>query len=424
MVREAIPKGKEVKEMDEEKKQKRPRGTGSIFRPKWRDPKTEKLMEASIYWIKYFRDGKPYRESSHSDKITVAERLLKKRQGEIAEGKLPGIYFDKVTFGELAEDFLTDYRINGKDTLSKAERSVKYLKEFFGGMKATGITTAKVKTYIEKRMKAELSNASINRELAALKRMFHLGAQCTPPKVNLIPYIPMLKESNIRKGFFEHGEYLAVREALPEDLKPIITFAYHSGWRKAEILGLTWDKVDLEQGTVRLDPGETKNEKGRTLYMNEELLNEMHNLQSERRLGCPYLFHREGIQIKGFRKAWDSACIKAGLWEPLRDDNRDVVVVRNKKGEEKIVKVPTKIFHDFRRTAIRDMIRSGTPERVAMEISGHKTRSVFDRYNIVSEQDLKEAANRKQAYHEKQDSTVEIKKRGEVVSFQKAQGEI
>ena len=232
----------------------------------------------SIYWIKYYRHGKPYRESTHSVMITKAQRLLKKREGEITEGKLPGIYFDRVTFNELAEDFLTDYRINGKDTLSKAERSVKYLREFFGDMKATDVTTDRVRTYIQERMEAEMSNGSINRELAALKRMFHLGAECTPPKVNLIPYIPMLKESNVRKGFFEYGEYLALKEALPEYLKPIVTFAYHSGWRKAEILDLTWERVDLEQGTVRLDPGETKNEEGRTLYMNEELLNEINFL--------------------------------------------------------------------------------------------------------------------------------------------------
>jgi hypothetical protein len=100
-----------------------------------------------IYWIKYYRHGKPYRESSHSDKITKAQKLLKKREGEISEGKLPGICFEKVTFDDLAKDLLTDYRINGKDTIAKAERSVKYLKEFFGGMKATEITTDKVKAY-------------------------------------------------------------------------------------------------------------------------------------------------------------------------------------------------------------------------------------------------------------------------------------
>ena len=365
----------------------------------------------SVFWVKYYRHGKPYRESSKSDKITVAERILKKREGEIAEGKLPGICFDRVTFSQLAEDFITDYRINGKDTLSKAERSVKYLKWFFGDMRATEITTDKIKSYIEKRMGMGLSNASINRELAALKRMFHLGAQCTPPRVNLVPYIPMLKESNVRKGFFEPGQYQAVKDALPEELKPVVAFAYHSGWRKAEILGLTWDRVDLKEGLVSLDPGETKNEEGRILYLNEELLNEMHNLQSERRLGCPYVFHRDGQPIKDFRGSWDTACIKAGLFEVVRDD----------EGNE--TKAPTKIFHDFRRTAIRDMVRSGVQERVAMRISGHKTRSVFDRYNIVSNQDLKEAARKKQAYHESQKVEVIVQKRGEIISFQQAENE-
>jgi len=161
---------------------------------------------SEIYWIKYYRHGKPYRESSHSDMITKAQKLLKKREGEIAEGKLSWVNFEKVTFDDLAKDLLTDYRVNGKDTIAKAERSVKYLKEFFGGTKAPDITTDKVKAYIGKRMKKGLSNASINGGLAALKRMFHLASECTPPKVSVIPYIPMLKESNVRKGFFEPGQ--------------------------------------------------------------------------------------------------------------------------------------------------------------------------------------------------------------------------
>ncbi len=93
-----------------------------------------------------------------------------------------------------------------------------------------------MKAYIDNRMNEGLSNASINRELAALKRMFHLAAQCTPSKVSMIPYIPMLKESNVRKGFFELEEYKALKEVLPEELRPVVTFAYHSGWRKEEIL--------------------------------------------------------------------------------------------------------------------------------------------------------------------------------------------
>lgn len=371
---------------------------GSIYKRKWKDKATGKWIEGDVWWLKYYRHGKPYRESSKTDKITDAQRLLRKREGEISEGKLPGVYFDKVIFDELAEAFLTDYRINGRDSLYHAERYVRKLKETFGGMRVTNITTDKVKTYIEKRMEAGLSHASINRELAALKRIFHLAAECTPPKVSMIPHFPMLKESNVRKGFFEQNEYLAVKSALPDDLRPVIAFGYYSGWRKTEILGLTWPNVDIKEGTARLEPGETKNEEGRVLYMEEELMKEMRTLFSKRRLDCPYVFHREGKRIKSFQKAWYSACKKVGL-----------------KG---------RLFHDFRRTAIRDMVRSGVSERVAMKISGHKTRSTFERYNIVSDQDLREAAIKKQVYHESRNTRIETdQKRGEIIPFKQAQHE-
>jgi integrase len=127
--------------------------------------------------------------------------------------------------------------------------------------------------------------------------------------------------------------------------------------------------------------------------------------------------------IKGFRKAWGKACIEAGFFEVLKNEDGTPVIVKDKKGNEKVVKVPTRIFHDFRRTAVRDMVRSGVPERVVMTISGHKTRSVFDRYNIVSDQDLKEASRKKQAYHERQRANQETldQRRGEIIPFQQVQ---
>jgi integrase len=189
-----------------------------------------------------------------------------------------------------------------------------------------------------------------------------------------------------------------MRNALPEDLKPLVTFAYHSGWRKSEILKLTWDKVDLKQGIVRLDPGETKNDEARTLYMDEELLKEMRVLHSKRRLGCPYVFHRDGMPVWDFRDSWDSACAQA--------------------------KVEGKFFHDFRRTAIRNMVRAAVPERVAMKVSGHKTRSVFDRYNIVSDEDLREAAKRHQAYLDRQAvSPTEAVEKCQVIPLKQVQNE-
>ena len=334
------------------------------------------------YWIKYYRHGKQFAESTHTDKLEVAKRMLKKREGEIADGKMPGICFEKISFDELARDLITDYRINKRKSQERADFAVKHLTVFFGGIRVVNITTASVKEYIDKQMQSGLSNASINRELAALKRMLHLGARTTPPKVGHMPYIPMLQESNTRKGFFEYKDFLSLRNALPAYLKPVVTFAYHTGWRRAEILNLTWDKVDLKEGVVRLDPGETKNNEGRMLYLNEELLKELQSLQKKRRLGFPYVFHRDGHRIKDYRDAWRSACKKIGL--QVKDHNNKMA--------------PAKLFHDFRRTAVRNMVRAGVHERVAMAISGHLTRSVFDRYNIINQDDLKEATQKQERY--------------------------
>ncbi len=332
---------------------------GSIYRRK----------NSKFWWIKYSKRGKAFFESSGSEKRTVAEKILKLREGEIAQGKLPGVVFERVLFDELAEDFKTDYKVNEKDTLKKAERNVGYLVKAFGGMRATDITTAAIKQYIAKRMEDGMSNATINRELAALKRMFRLAIKCTPPKVALVPYIPMLKENNIRTGFFEDSMFEALLKELPEYIRPIATFGYITGWRKGEILNLTWRQIDFQDCTVRLEPGETKNGEGRTIYMEPELLSMLKDLFKKRRLGCPYVFHHEGEHISEFRKAWNSACMAA--------------------------EIPGMLFHDLRRTAVRNMVRAGIPERVAMAISGHKTRAIFDRYDIVSMEDLKQAALKK-----------------------------
>jgi integrase len=366
----------------------------------------------NIYWIKYYRNGKSYRESSESKKESDAKRLLKKREGEISNGKLPGIYFDKVRFDELAEDFLADYRINNKKSLDRAELSVKHLKKSFEGIRIVDITSKKIRDYIENRMKwtcteceeifeaqdqcpecgsedlkAGASNATINRELSALKRILNLGAEQTPPRVDKgrIPKIKMLDENNIRKGFFEHADFLALRDALPSHLQGFITFGYKVGWRLSEIGKLTWKRVDLENGIVRLEVGETKNDEARTVYLDDELKEIFERLWEQRKANeklMPWVFlNRDGTdRVKRFDKAWKKACKDAGIG--------------------------IRIFHDFRRTAVRNMVRSGIPERVAMMISGHKTRSVFDRYNIVNDEDLKLAAQRQQVYLESQMGTI------------------
>ena len=329
------------------------------------------------YWIKYYANGKPFYESSESQKQSDARRLLKVREGEIGKGKTPGIYFDRVKFDELAKDFLWDYEINGKKSIDRAKRSVKHLTKHFGGYKVPKITTPKIQAFIKGRMNEGVTNATINRELSALKRMLNLGARQTPPKVDRVPYIAMLKENNVRTGFFEHADFIALRNHLPEYLEGFVTFGYRTGWRFGEVTCLTWSQVDLENGIVRLEPGKTKNDDARTVYLDEELKEVFQKQWECRGSGkkvLPYVFPNEigTDKISDFRGAWQTACKNAGIGN--------------------------KLFHDFRRTAVRNMIRSGISEGVAMKISGHKTRSVFDRYNIVNDADLQIAAQKQAAY--------------------------
>jgi integrase len=247
-------------------------------------------------------------------------------------------------------------------------------------------------------------NATINRELSALKRMLKLGAEHEPPKVKRIPKIPMLDENNVRKGYFEHGQFLSLRKALPEYIRGFVTFAYNIGWRDREISTLKWKQVDINQGIVRLEPGETKNDEGRTVYLDDEL-KQVFNRQWENRKKsgkvAPYVFlNAKGTdRIRDFRKTWNKACRDTGLGYGYRISKKYV-----DQWQGKLPAGP--ILHDFRRTAVRNMVRSGIPERVAMMISGHKTRSVFERYNIGNDQDLKLAAQMQATYLNSQTDTI------------------
>lgn len=323
------------------------------------------------------------------------------------------------TVGSLLDEVLKDYQINGKDH-DWADRVVRvHLRPFFGAMKAAALGTDEIRAYIAARQDKGAANATINRALSLLRRAFNLGKESTPPKVGSVPFFPMLSENNVRKGFFEHDRFLEIRRALPEEIRPVITFAYFTGCRRGEILGLQWSQVDMMERIVRLEPGETKNDDGRTIPLAPELY-EMLSIQKAGRdqyfPESPWVFHRAGKQIRNFRKAWDNACerhhlealcVRSGL---LSSGSNAKLRARLEAARVEIgtATEPAKLFHDLRRTGVRNLIRAGVPERVAMMISGHKTRSVFDRYNIVSESDLKDAARRLGQYlAHKNDSTIE-----------------
>lgn len=296
----------------------------------------------------------------------------------------------KVTVGELLDMLLNDYKINGK-RYEWAEQKVRlYLRPAFGKLRASKLSTPMLQSYVAKRLDGGAAVATVNRDLSLLRRAFNLGYKATPRLVAEVPNFPLIRENNVRKGFFEHEEYRRVRDALPPDLKPVLAFAYYTGARRGEILALRWDQVDLIEGTVRLNPGETKNDEPRLIPLAPELLQMMKIQRANRDQNfpaSPWVFSRNGEPITYFEASWRTACREAGLWA----------------GDEKTGK-PTRLFHDLRRTGVRNLIRAGVPERIAMTISGHKTRSVFDRYNVVSESDLKQAASRLSAYLQQRDS--------------------
>lgn len=327
-----------------------------------------------IWWIQYCHRGHVFRESARSEDERVARRLLRKRLGELTVGVFLGPKAERTTFEDLAKEIENDYRINGRKSADKLPLRLAYLRTAFGLDRIIDVTTDRIKAYIVRRQEEGAANATINRELATLKRMFSLGVQCG--KVATKPYVPMLREHNVRTGFFEHEDFIRLRDVLPEDLRPLVTFGYYTGWRIEEIRSLRWYHVDLTAGCVRLDPGTTKNDQGRIVYLTAEMRETLTTLWQARRLDCPWVFHRGGKPVGDFRKAWADACAEA--------------------------KTPGRLFHDFRRTAVRNMVRAGVPERVAMQISGHKTRAIFDRYHIVSDTDLKEAAQRVETYAETQ----------------------
>ena len=328
----------------------------------------------AIWWIKYYRNGLPMRESSRSQKESVAKSLLRQREGDIERGVQITPRTNRVLFDDIAADVITDYKVNGKRSLRDVKRNFdRHLKPFFRGWRAAAITTAEIRKYIDKRQSDDAANATINRELAALKRAFSLAIEAG--KMTYQPSIPMLREDNVRTGFFEADQFEAVRARLPDAVKPVVSFLYMTGWRMGEVLGLHWRQVDFASGWVRLDVGSTKNGEGRQFPFTTELRTLLeaqrdHTRAVERELGiiCPRVFHRRGRPIRGFRKSWDRACKDAGC--------------------------PGMIRHDFRRTAVRNLVRRGIVESVAMRMTGHKTRSVFERYNIVTEGDLTDAARR------------------------------
>jgi integrase len=325
-------------------------GTGRVY------------QRGNVWWIQYGHRGQDIRESSKSTAKGKATALLRKRLGEIGSGNYIGQAAEKVTFADLKQMIRDDYTVERRRSLKRLDTALAHLDGTFGHSKALDITTDRVRAYIAARQEGGAANASIQKELAALKRAFNLAVQAG--RLPTRPYIPGLNIQNARQGFFGAGDLEKVIAELPEPVRPVVRFAALTGWRKGEVLNLQWSQVDFEAGEVRL--WTSKNDEPRAFPFRAlpplaKLLEDQraHTRKVEREQGriIPHVFHRNGKPIANIQRGWRSACARAGF-----------------KGW---------LFHDLRRTAVRNLERAGVPRSVAMSLTGHKTESVYRRYAIV-----------------------------------------
>ncbi len=337
----------------------------------------------NTWWIQYCRNGKSYRESSHSDQRSKAVNLLKKRVGESSRGKIIGPVAEKVTLEEMTKNLLADYKLVGNRSIYTVTFFIKALLDYFGKpTRALDITGDRIAAYMSRRQQQGMSNATINREVACLRHMFNLMVKAGRLSRDHIPSAPRLEEAPPRSGFIEPAEFEKLRNALPEYVRDLVSFMYLTGWRRGAATSLCWVRdTELEfddegkmlvGGTIWLQSEHSKNKRSYQLRLKGRLLDVMKHAWGKRDAECAHIFHRDGEPIDNFRKSWKAACKEVGLQGLL--------------------------VHDFRRSCARNLVRAGVPERVAMEITGHKTRSMFDRYNIVAESDLESAMERVTEY--------------------------
>jgi integrase len=345
------------------------RGQGRVYR----------RPGADTLWLDYSVGGNRHRESSETTSKREAQDKLRKKIGDRRDGKLIGRP-DRVLLAEYEKDadgeeklvgglrwlHETQYDLDGLRSKERIQQCWNHVEKFFPApTRVTAITPTRLDEYAKARLKEGAARQTVNNELSALRRGFSLaikkGILSTAPKVEL----PRVQ--NARSDFFDDGDFAALLLELPAFLQPAIRFLWFTAWRIEEALHLTWDMVDWEGQVIRLPAALAKAKTPRLFpFGSAPDLKALLDAQLQGREGdC--VFHQDGRAIT-YNSAWY-------WWKQAR----------------KRAGLPKARIHDFRRTAARAMRRSGLSEGVIMKLCGWKTRSMFDRYNIIDEADLTQA---------------------------------
>jgi integrase len=228
--------------------------------------------------------------------VILGDRLTETRRGQWDPAA------ERTRVVDLYKDLRRHYRLKGKREGDLAWRW-KHLEPVFGGVVAKNVTSVEIERYAEERSREGASGGTVNRELSVLRRMFRLGAAGTPPRIFRIPTFTMLAENDPRMTFFEHEEFEKLRTELPTHLRVLATLAYWLGWRRGELLRLEWRRVDLKRGTIQLNPGTTKNKKGRHAFLPPDALTvlkawreETSRIERERGIIVRHVLHQDSAR--------------------------------------------------------------------------------------------------------------------------------
>jgi len=359
-----------------EPKQRAKRGEGGVYHPTFKDKITGELRESPHWWIRYTVRGKQVKESSGSEKLAVAERFLRRRLGERDAGILlpTQVRAERITYEAMRDYLYADYEIRKyKSLLTRRTNGTRYigpvtaLDGFFKQYRASNMTTEALKEFIRKRQEEGVGNAGINGSLRMLRKMFSLQVKERKFPLNLVPSFPMLPNPKPRRDFLTLEQHATLLKHLPEDLRPLQIASYDTGARRSELLKLTWDRVDLERGSLTfLD---TKNGEDRIVPLGQQALKTFQQMladiaekrHEENRTPSGLVFVRaNGEPIKDFRRAWLKALKAAGLGKHL--------------------------FHGNRRSQAVNLMTAGVDEQTAMAITGHKDSETFRGYRILIEE--------------------------------------
>ncbi len=322
------------------------------------------------------------RESTGTTDEAAARRILADRVREAANHR-DGIKTfaptaaAKLTVHDLCDALESDLRARGIKSLTATLLHLKWPRESLGGLKAQAVKAETVRRYVAQRKALGRANATINRETELLSAAFRLAVR-EEMLTRMPPFPPALPEDNARQGFFEADEIDRLVAVLPTPLADMTLLAFRTGWRRDELRLLRWADVDAGAREIRLTT--SKNGEPRVLPLGQEDWAILERMAARRVFESSgshlslWVFHRNGLPINRsvMRRQWNKGCEAVGL--------------------------SGRIFHDLRRSAVRNMVHGGVPPSIAMKVSGHKTQSMLARYAIASQEDMLDALRRSREF--------------------------